>query len=171
MQNCRLQGWILVSLIVLGAGCTEANTSGPTTDGSVGVDGAPVDSSATVDTSVPVDLGPVDTYVPEPGEFGWPCTSNDDCYSGWCVVTPDGQICTKTCEEDCPANYECRPLLTEGDPVYMCLPKWMHLCDPCSNTKDCAGEGSDTGNYCLDLGPKGKFCGGDCSADGECPSG
>ena len=96
MQNFRLHGWILVSLVLLVGGCTEANTNGPTADGSVSVDGVPADTTSSADTSAPVDLGPIDTYVPEPGEFGWPCSDNNDCYSGWCVVTPDGQICTKT---------------------------------------------------------------------------
>jgi hypothetical protein len=171
MRSLRPTGCILISLFICMSGCTEAKTSGPKSDGAIGFDNVQSDSSLPVDTFKPIDTGPADTYVPEPGEFGWPCSDTNDCYSGWCVVTPYGQICTETCEEDCPANYECRPLLTEGDPVYICLPKWMHLCDPCMDTKDCAGEGSDTGHYCLDLGPKGKFCGGDCSLDGECPSG
>ena len=112
---------------------------------------------------------PEDTYVPEPGEFGWPCSDPSDCYSGYCVPSPEGDICTKTCLDSCPPGWSCRPLI-KGDITYLCLPRWTHLCDPCATNSDCSDGNSDSGHYCLDWGGEGRFCGGEC-ADGVCPSG
>ncbi len=117
------------------------------------------------------DTAAQDVYVPEPGAFLYPCSGNEECNSGWCIPTKDGTLCTKTCLEKCPPGWSCRPLVKGDDPVYLCLPRWLHLCDPCGETADCSNNESDIGHYCLDHGPKGKFCGGECESDGFCPDG
>ena len=97
----------------------------------------------------PVSPGPSEPAAP--GELGAPCDEPDDCYSGFCIITPDGKACTETCDEECPAGWGCRQLV-QGDPIFLCLPKWLHLCDPCQTTSDCVSDAGDVGHYCLDRG-------------------
>ena len=40
-----------------------------------------------------------------PGEMGFPCAGNEDCFSGYCIPGPDGPVCTKACEDDCPMGW------------------------------------------------------------------
>ena len=116
------------------------------------------------------DVTPVDTYVPpQPGEFGYTCSGNADCNSGWCIQTANGRKCTRTCVEECPELYDCREA-PGTDATYICVPKFTHLCDPCDETADC-NEPGQTGNFCLSYGPSGKFCGGECNNDANCPGG
>lgn len=130
---------------------------------------APATDADTVSPEVSSDT-PTDTTVAQPGEFGYPCVSNGDCNSGWCIVTPEGKTCTKPCIEDCPDGWRCSQLV-QGDPVFLCLPRWLHLCDPCGEATDCAASSGDLGHYCLDRGAEGSFCGGECGSDGKCPAG
>jgi hypothetical protein len=157
-------GWLF-----LGA-CSDTQVSPPGDGFQVDTAGLSVDGAADSNSGLDGDAA-VDTYIPEPGEFGYPCSDNEQCNSGWCIPTKDGNLCTRTCLEECPIDWECRPLVDDGDPVYLCLPRWLHLCDPCTKTTDCTTSESDTGHYCLDHGAKGKFCGGDCSSDGKCAKG
>jgi hypothetical protein len=109
--------------------------------------------------------------APEPGEFGYPCINNDDCFSGYCIPTAEGNICTKDCGT-CPDGWSCRPLDNDqGDPAYLCLPRWLHICDPCAIAADCGQNDADSGHYCIDYGAEGHFCGGECESDGKCPTG
>jgi len=159
---------ITLLVLILASACSSTTSEGK--PDIQPIDGAPlVDGQA--EDGIAIDTAPKDVYVPEPGEFLYPCTDNEECYSGWCIPTKDGTLCTKTCLEECPEGWDCRPLVTEGDPVYLCLPRWLHLCDPCTETADCGSDESDAGHYCLDHGPKGKFCGGECESDGLCPPG
>ncbi|MFH1530861.1 MAG: hypothetical protein ABIK09_09040 [Pseudomonadota bacterium] len=46
-----------------------------------------------------------------PGAFGFPCASNGDCNSGWCIDdSVDGTMCTIPCTGDCPEGYACEAL-------------------------------------------------------------
>jgi hypothetical protein len=132
-----------------------ANGGSDAAGGAVGVDGGN-------GTAAPDD-------IPE-GEFGAGCTNNDDCFSGYCVPTADGNVCSKTCEGSCPDGWTCKPLV-DTDTNFICLPRWLHLCDPCEKASDCSANSSDLGHYCVDTGEKGKFCGGECKSDGKCPQG
>ena len=105
---------------------------------------------------------------PKPGEFGYTCDENLDCNSGWCIQTIDGKQCTRTCQDTCPDNFDCRQA-PGTDAVYICLPRFLTLCDPCRETLDCNPNGG-SGNYCLSYAPEGRFCGAACSEDGDCPS-
>ncbi len=110
----------------------------------------------------------LDTWKPpEPGEFGYSCEENTDCFSGWCVQTADGRQCTRTCVESCPDGYDCREA-PGTDATYVCLPRFINLCDPCRETADCNAPGQ-SGNYCLGFGPEGRFCGAACGDDEDCP--
>ena len=70
----------------------------------------------------------------------------------------------------CPDGWVCKPLV-DTDTNYICLPRWLHLCDPCEKASDCSANSSDLGHYCVDTGEQGKFCGGECKSDGKCPAG
>ena len=134
------------------------DASGGTKDDTAG-GGSGTDGSGGV-TEPPVDQ-------PDPGQFGYPCDNNDECFSQFCVATALGNVCSKTCGE-CPEGWSCRPQ-TAGDPIYLCLPRWLHICDPCTTASDCSQSAADTGHYCIDYGEKGHFCGGECHTDGKCP--
>jgi len=59
----------------------------------------------------------------EPVDFGAPCRDNRDCLSNWCVQGPDGNVCTRTCVEDCPSGWRCVGVTGRGvDVVFICLP-------------------------------------------------
>ena len=111
----------------------------------------------------------VDT--PNPGEPGAGCQEHADCYSGWCITTADGLECTKVCEDSCPDAFNCKEIVSGGEPSFICVPRWLHLCDPCTVAADCSSGDSDIGHYCIDFGQEGKFCGGECGSDGKCPQG
>lgn len=120
------------------------------------------------------DLGFDEGFVdapPLPGEFGYPCLDGSQCNSGFCVDTPTGSVCTATCVQNCPTDWVCKTTSVAGDPISICVPLFLNLCDPCAETKDCNGDLTGGVAMCLDKGNAGKFCGGDCSAGGRCPAG
>ena len=113
-----------------------------------------------------LDLGPL------PGELGYPCVGPDQCDSGFCIYTPDGQQCTVNCLEDCPMGWQClqhQPSLP--DEVYICAPVQMNLCKPCGKNSDCLTNGVDLGDKCVGYGGAGAFCGGTCMGNSDCPGG
>lgn len=101
------------------------------------------------------------------GKTGDPCSSNDACESGICLVGPNGGVCTDTCIEDCPAGWTCQFMDIFGsDPVSVCVPLHFDQCKSCSKNSEC-GSVKD---FCISVGEEGKFCGIDCS-DVECQEG
>ena len=80
----------------------------------------------------------VESDTLEPGALGYPCSGNEDCFSGYCIPGPDGSICTKTCEDDCPAGWSCNSVNGGGDVTYICVPDYLNLCRPCHTSADCA---------------------------------
>lgn len=112
-------------------------------------------------------------YVPSEGEFLWPCTSNEECDSGWCVPTKDGGKCTTQCQEDCPKGWSCVKAPTDPDVIYICVPRYVTLCDPCTSNDDCVPENIESTylDLCLPHGQDGSFCGAQCEGPGECPKG
>ena len=107
---------------------------------------------------------------PEEGELGYPCDEADDCNSGYCVQSADGTVCSKTCEDSCPAGWSCKQLLSGGDAVYLCLPDFPTICMPCMENADCQLPGSDNDARCLPYADAGAFCGGACK-NTPCPDG
>ena len=75
------------------------------------------------DTGVPATPGgddagatPTPEVVDEPqhvdpahDDFGDPCSSPDDCDSGWCVLGPQGSACFREAAGDCTHCPECTP--------------------------------------------------------------
>jgi hypothetical protein len=125
------------------------------------------DLRAEVLGDVPADVG---GCAPGVAGFGCPCFYNDDCASGHCVDHLGERVCSTECTGDCPGGFTCR--LVEGfcpPCLYLCVSDMGHLCRPCHDDGDCAGL-ADQQDICLDYGPTvGRFCGGDCMEDGDCP--
>ena len=132
------------------------------------------DSDDAIQASDSSDAGG-DTAIPPwicdlPGEPGCPCAEDGVCASGHCIDTPNlGKICTDECKAGCPIGYAC---IAQGttDLIYLCMPKWPVLCNPCDADADCAAVGAQKA-LCVDRGPLGFFCGAGCSSDSDCPGG
>ena len=113
----------------------------------------------------------------QPGEgcFLDECTSNASCQSGWCVEHLGDGVCTKACQDECPAGWSCQQIAgTEPDVVFVCVSDHANLCKPCASNGDCGTVGKQ--DVCLDYGDEGSFCGGSCEdpdtgAELECPWG
>ena len=110
------------------------------------------------------DGGGVDTFI-NPGEFGAPCSANTDCLSGWCVVGPEGLVCTKICDLVCPDDWECKQVLTEGaDLVFLCIQEVVQFCTPCQADFQC------NGGTCLTIEDVSR-CAPSCTDDQDCADG
>jgi hypothetical protein len=105
-----------------------------------------------------------------PGGFLWPCAANEECISGYCVETEDGFVCSKTCNEDCPKDWDCAQVAELPDPVYVCLPKHGNLCKPCLADSECI-VGLAVSAWCVDYAGDGFFCAHACTQETECPGG
>jgi hypothetical protein len=112
----------------------------------------------------------------EPGAGGLacPCTSGNDCASGYCVLSAKGQVCTEVCDDLCPAGWECTTLdasVCPGCPG-LCVPSFLHLCRPCVQDAECLSPYSGGGERCVSFGPLGSYCGTPCTTLGaNCPAG
>ena len=110
-----------------------------------------------------------------PGGFGCTCTVNDDCDSNYCVQGPQGQICTKTCLDSCPAGFKCVQGGEAGDLTYLCSPTTTTLCQPCEKDSDCDHFGATKGSSaCLPVqdttgSTVGSFCSAPCGGGVTCP--
>ena len=190
----RLNLAVLVASAVLlplaGAGCAESELATTPEEQDIQADPR-VAEDAVVLTDVPVDLlpdlpgdqgvEPPEDVTPidhdewgeclEGGEPGCPCNGNEDCFSGWCVTTGDGDLCTSICESQCPAGYTCQDVQTSGaDIAFICVPLYTNLCRPCLSGSDCKQLG-DVGGYCIPQADGSAFCGGQCDEDMPCPEG
>ena len=75
------------------------------------------DGGATPEDPGEPDVAPVDCEA-EPGAFGCPCKSGDDCNSGFCVpASQGGTICTTSCIDRCPRGWRCTLLQIGGHQV------------------------------------------------------
>jgi len=171
----------------VGAGCSSENTGGDTGE-TVAADAldASTEEDIATDVALPETVEPdivVEVDGSSPTGFGWPdceedgqpgcpCAENSDCLSEFCVPSGDGLVCSKTCEDDCPAGWSCKLVdSASGDQTYICVDLFMHLCRPCDTGEDCAQQGG-TGGYCLESQDgSGSFCGGSCEDDASCPDG
>ncbi len=112
-----------------------------------------------------------DLVGPEPGGFEWPCESNDDCLSGYCVAGPGGGVCTVTCIDECPEGWKCtQDTAASPDLVFVCMQVHQSLCSPCLGDEDCYFGGLDSGARCVEFGAEGAFCGATCSVGSDCPA-
>ena len=126
-------------------------------------DASAVDTASITDTAVA-------EVVPDPGTFGASCKDNSVCDSGYCVQAPNGKVCTQTCVEDCPGDWECAEKKgADNDITYLCVPRFLSLCDPCTNNSQC-NESGKSGNVCVSFGSAGSFCGVACDeVSPDCP--
>ncbi|MCB9789315.1 MAG: hypothetical protein H6744_21775 [Deltaproteobacteria bacterium] len=162
-------GWLrrvacLSFVMVLGAGaCGDSGTGSDAGDAGDVLPDAVVLPDVSTDAVTDVPTG--DASPPEPGGFGWPCTGNVDCLSGWCVEGANGYICTKACSETCPAGFDCKSAVTEGaDIAFLCVPRLLKLCTPCTEDFQC------NGGVCLTVEGEGQ-CGFACTEATGCPDG
>ena len=115
-------------------------------------------------------LAEVDVGIPL-GEFGAPCEENADCYSGYCILTPDGKVCTQHCVDECPEEWQCvQDVASRPDLIYVCVPEFALLCVPCTQHADCNAGGLETGAGCVDFGALGGYCGAQCESIDDCPA-
>lgn len=118
-------------------------------------------------------MGAVDCEA-DPGAFLCPCSGNADCNSGYCIPTRDGKACTRTCDDSCPAGWECSLIQFPGaDPTFLCLDPGLNLCRPCTSDARCqSGPLGDLADRCVrGEGRAGSFCGVSCAGDGPCTPG
>jgi len=175
-QVCALAGWSALWMLPANlVGCSEAPVQGHGLS-DVRAKDATLFEFAVVPKDV--DAVGVDAEVignkcdfppdPPPGTYGAACASADDCDSGFCIETPEGKVCTTQCSGCCPTGFAC---LDSGgrDPVSLCIPKMLHLCRPCLADNECVST-SNSG-LCVSYGDAGRYCGGECSAPSDCPSG
>ena len=104
--------------------------------------------------------------APNPtGQFGDECSQHNDCVSGYCVEALGGVggVCTRTCNNDCPADWNCRQVDIAGETTSLCVPNAPQLCLACASDSEC---GSDAA--CLDLDATGT-CATKCTT--SCPTG
>jgi len=118
-----------------------------------------------------------DTGAKCPGSLFCPCSSNDECFSGFCVETMEGNQCTNKCldEGDCPKGWQCVVCGSLGsDYQYCCVPPFQRLCRPCRTDEDCIPSigALDKKYACIAFAPEeGRFCGVECDDDSQCPRG
>ena len=110
---------------------------------------------------------------PAPGTLGAPCTTSDTCFSGWCMPSEEGMVCSKGCLETCKEGWSCQSIIgPSGSPSFVCVQPTALLCQPCVEHKDCNQAIASGTNLCVARGDEGSFCGVACDdADGVCPEG
>ena len=183
---------VLVALFVVTGACSNGATEAPAfdarSDAATAV-GGNVDlghpetifkDQGTVDGGKDVlfdNTGDVGSDAPAPacspgeGCFLDPCQENSECQSGWCVQHLGENVCSQSCQEECPPGWACQQVAgTDPDIVYICVSDYANLCRPCAANSDCTSTGGAE-DACIDYGSDGNFCGGPCSQDGECPWG
>ncbi|MBR56812.1 MAG: hypothetical protein CMH54_02010 [Myxococcales bacterium] len=149
----------------------DANKSGDSTSNDIANEATPTTdpgTSSDVDASTPEDTGQsVD------GAFGFPCQTNSECLSGFCIPSQHGSVCTTFCLDDCPDNWTCRAVELPGqDITFLCLDPFANLCRPCEANADCRALGGTDNDRCIDfMDREGSFCGADCSTGVDCPEG
>ncbi|MBM4354718.1 MAG: hypothetical protein FJ109_13180, partial [Deltaproteobacteria bacterium] len=176
----RLSSCLAAAVAVLGCGGGTVTTSPDGRGDIIEVDAAGETSDAAADPGGNSDrdvseeadeIGGQPSCVPGTGCFLDPCSENSDCLSGWCIEHQGQGVCTQSCVEECPVGFECRQVGDSGaDVLFMCISVLANLCKPCSATADCVSTGGAQ-DLCLDYGPQGSFCGGECGENDACPDG
>ncbi len=113
----------------------------------------------------PTELVPFDES--SCGPYLTPCSDDSECCDpGLCIKGPDGNVCTKTCYEDCADGWSCEQVWQGADVVFICVPNHLDtLCQPCYKDTDC----NIVHDLCLPIGAnEGLMCSRDC-ADEPCP--
>ena len=165
---------LLALASLAGLSCSDDKAAPVDTDTDAQADTAPPDTgggdgSADVET-VGFDTAPSDGSNPQPdtsggeivaGEFGAPCQGNVDCVDGFCVEGPEGFVCTKGCETECPNGFDCRGVQSgSADTIFLCLPRVARVCVPCKADYQCPN------GACLALGASNQ-CSYGCDANSD----
>ena len=123
--------------------------------------------------SIPLDLLDTSPVAACPGGPSCPCKENPDCQIGLCIDDPavvGGKACAGTCSGNCATGYACANVSGSGGDIQsICVPKFLHLCEPCAVSKDCEALGLKD-SACIDQGELGRFCGVVCSSANDCPA-
>ncbi|MBT9555282.1 MAG: thrombospondin type 3 repeat-containing protein [Myxococcales bacterium] len=162
MRLCPL---ILITLLYA---CSDSVTGAtlPDTLGVTPLEDATGSSDTGPDAASFPDLGTSDA-TPGPGVTPSYCNENADCPSGYCVE----HLCASTCVDTCPEGAVCKAIAQAGaDVAFVCVPQFPKLCRPCLSDSDCVGMVAVGDDRCIEFGPEGSFCGGDCST-AACPNG
>jgi hypothetical protein len=142
-------------------------------------DATPDDVGDATEDAIPLDDGdadveeePPEAHVPTPGGYLYPCVEDDDCDSGFCIASPQGPVCTKTCSDSCDViGWLCPQEITADGVLFLCQPSYPSLCDPCERNDDCVTASDHTPHRCIPVGDAGAFCGTLCAEDTDCPDG
>ncbi|GMV44526.1 MAG: hypothetical protein AMXMBFR64_62420 [Myxococcales bacterium] len=144
---------------------TEDTTDAGTLDGEADV---PLIDVQTPDVSKP-DGGP-DTQgdASQGGKLGDPCEVEADCESGYCIMGPQGLVCSEWCSDVgvCPEGWVCDSWGKQGG---LCVPRFRDWCRPCFADGECGAAG--TFGTCAPLGAEGSFCTAACTSSEDCPAG
>jgi hypothetical protein len=105
------------------------------------------------------------------GDPGCPCEDNSDCKTALCLEDMYGRFCAEKCYDTCEEGFKCLLVTVSGEPQYYCLPAFVNLCKPCEDSSECQAQYGTGSDLCVDNGPDGSFCGGDCGGEVECPEG
>lgn len=149
-----------VDAAVQGADVSAAVDAG--SDGTAGT-GTETDANDDIDASVGEaatgddgDLGPGDVAG---ATEGTPCTSDEQCRSGWCVPSAIGEVCVALCDDGCQPGEACIEADRSGtDPVFLCVPFVTLPGDDTSGGEvvgDGGADGADSGDGTSlgDVGP------------------
>jgi hypothetical protein len=125
-----------------------------------------------IDTVEDADASAETEITGAPGTFGASCAESSECFSGYCLPSRDGFVCSLGCSGACPGGWACEAIADPGgNPAFVCVDPYALLCLPCLENRDCnQGLGSTTAQ-CLDQGSDGAFCGVACSDTSPCPAG
>jgi hypothetical protein len=161
---------------VLDVSAAEDAASGPDLPAGLDLSTPPPDSLVAFDVTPEADAAapPEDTVDPTGpcGTFGCACTGNADCLDGLCVEGVDGRVCTRLCEAECPAGYDCLLSTSAGDPKSICVPRHTRLCRPCRSHDACSNPSDPFPAWCVPAADpaEGTFCATSC-ASRPCPDG
>jgi hypothetical protein len=128
------------------------------------------------DDPEPEEVGPdVPSCDPPYATFGCPCDEDDECLSGYCVMTDDQRVCSSLCTEDqaCPEDgWTCEEIpSTCPDCQWLCVFAFTDLCQPCRADVDCTRGLEWEQGRCVSYGAEGSFCASACGDVGGCPEG
>ena len=172
---CRLAAPLALLLVACSGPGESADA--PDADAPGPVDAIGDGSGAALDATSPQDVTPSPEVTPAPdvpptqdatprsdtpapcadgGCFGAPCDTGDDCFSGLCADHMGNSVCTKACDEDCPAGGLC----SDG-----------HVCiNPgCRTNADCAGGDPRTPACAVEKGESVGMCSFACDKSHPCP--
>ena len=180
---------LLIGLAALFVACgtvvkADAGSEGAVADGAgadLGIAGDTAKDNGIADTAIVADTptgsetggdgAAGDAKAQCPGAPGCICKENGDCDNAQCIEIGSSKVCATPCVDKCDEGFKCTLINSgSGDSVTICVPKYIHLCDPCVKSKDCQSLGIGDA-ACVNQAGQGNFCGTPCAVDGDCSAG